>query len=263
MRSIDIKESQQILLDIAKCVDSICQKNNIPFYMLGGTMLGAIRHKGFIPWDDDMDFGVPYDKYYQLIELLEKELPSQYRCLTYENSETMLEFFVKIEDVTTLVKDVRLDIPLKQQPGLTIDIFPLVSCGEAAFETIVPKVRKLYLKKRRVFIGSTDHSKIKNVIKKILRLVVPYSSLSLNREMKKLTDKIAPGDYICNISSPHYWDRPLPKEYFEPIVKYPFENTEFSGITQYDKYLSELYNNYMQIPPKEKQEVHLDNVFKR
>ena len=80
MRPIDIEEAHHILLDIAKAFTKVCDENNIPYYMLGGTMLGAVRHKGFIPWDDDMDFGVPREYYDLLINVLEKELPSPYRC---------------------------------------------------------------------------------------------------------------------------------------------------------------------------------------
>ena len=63
MEKIGIKEIQQHLLGIAKEFDRICTKHNIPYFMLYGTMLGAVRHKGFIPWDDDMDFGVPIEYY--------------------------------------------------------------------------------------------------------------------------------------------------------------------------------------------------------
>ena len=85
MKLLEIKETQACLLNIAKEFDRICTKHNIPYYMIFGTMIGAIRHKGFIPWDDDMDFGVPIEYYKQLEAILEIELPYPYRCCNYKN----------------------------------------------------------------------------------------------------------------------------------------------------------------------------------
>lgn len=262
-KNVDIKECQSILLDMAIAVKKVCERHDIPFYMLGGTMLGAIRHKGFIPWDDDMDFGVPYEFYYDLMKLLEDELPERYRPMTYENSDNMFSFFMKVEDKETVVVDVRLDAPIEKQQGLTIDIFPLVSCQKEDFYTIVPKINKVYLLKRKIFIGSTDRKLYKKWTKRILRFIVPFTARDLNRKMKAMIDTILPGEWICNVSSPHFWNKPLPRSYFYPLKYYKFEDTEFLGITHYDEYLSRLYKNYMQLPSKEKQEVHLDNIYYR
>ena len=113
MRQItDISEVHQILLGIAKEFDRICRENDIPYYMLGGTMLGAVRHKGFIPWDDDMDFGVPRPYYDRLVSVLESELLHPYRCCTYRNNQGVFAPFVKIDDYRTLADDPRVRLPL-------------------------------------------------------------------------------------------------------------------------------------------------------
>ena len=96
MKQISLKESQSILLEMAKVVRDIASQHGIPLFMVGGTMLGAIRHKGFIPWDDDMDFGVTYDHYFELINLLKAELPERYRCLYYEDNSPVKSFFFKV-----------------------------------------------------------------------------------------------------------------------------------------------------------------------
>lgn len=262
-KNLDIKQCQSILIKMACEVRAICERHEIPLYMLGGTMLGAIRHKGFIPWDDDMDFGVPYERYYELMDYLDKELPSRFKAVTYENAKNMQAFFMKVEDKDTVVVDIRYDAPIDFQQGLTIDIFPLVRCKREDFEGVVHKIHNVYLLKRKIFIGSTDRKWYKLWVKRFLKFIVPFSSVDLNRKMKRLIDKMEPGDWICNISSPNFWNRPLPKEYFNPLKKYPFEDTYFFGITDYDSYLKELYKDYMKLPSKEKQIVHLDNVFYR
>ena len=83
IKELTFEELRHHLLEIAKAFDAVCRKNNIPYYMLGGTMLGAIRHKGFIPWDDDMDFGVPRKYFDTLIEIFERDLPSKYNAVQF------------------------------------------------------------------------------------------------------------------------------------------------------------------------------------
>ena len=75
LRRIDMDECHEHLLRIAECFDGICRRHGIPYFMLGGTMLGAVRHKGFIPWDDDMDFGIPRPYFNRFIETAREELP--------------------------------------------------------------------------------------------------------------------------------------------------------------------------------------------
>ena len=121
MNRISIEVVHQHVLGIAKEFDQICSENHIPYYMIGGTMLGAIRHRGFIPWDDDMDFGVPIEYYVLLEGVLSKELPYPYRCCTYKNHPGVLHNFMKIEDQSTCIDDKAMNLPVEQKLGLNID----------------------------------------------------------------------------------------------------------------------------------------------
>lgn len=263
MRKIDIKECHDRLLVIAEAINSICEKHSIPFFMLGGSMLGAVRHGGFIPWDDDMDFGVPYQYYYQLMDALEKELPDTLRCVTYENHDAVQSFFMKVEDRNTVAMDIKVPLPLDKQLGINVDIFPLVSCDKSTFENESLKVRSIFLKIQKIFIGSTKRQWYKAFAKKILRMMSPHDCKYYNRQIKSIIDGIEPGDYYCNVVSPQFWNRPLPKALVESVKQYKFESTRFWGFADYDQYLSLLYKDYMKLPPKEKQQVHLDYVFER
>ena len=104
MRQITLRECQLEILSIAKIFHEICVKNGIPYYIIGGTQLGAVRHKGFIPWDDDIDFAVPRKYYDNLEPILEKELDPVYRVLTYKNVSNPFDF-MKVENTKTLFID--------------------------------------------------------------------------------------------------------------------------------------------------------------
>ena len=110
MRQITLRECQLEILNIGKIFHEICVKNGIPYYIIGGTQLGAVRHKGFIPWDDDVDFGVPRKYYDNLVPVLEKELDPIYRVLTYKNVSEPFDF-MKVENTTTLFIDPAYKLP--------------------------------------------------------------------------------------------------------------------------------------------------------
>ena len=262
MKQLDLNTVQHRLLNIAFIVDELCTKHGIPFYMIAGTMLGAVRHKGFIPWDDDMDFAVPYQYYAELISILKKELPDEFRCLTYDNSETYKIPWIKVEDVKTKVIDNSLYIDEDKMPGLTIDIFPLVSCRKDECNDIVQKIQRWIRVKRYVYAKSHDtNSRIKNLAKGIVSVVFPISPISICSRVMQLTDSIPSGDHYIIPMDPNYSNRYFPRQWFEPLTKYKFENYYFLGVENYDNYLRKLYNNYMKLPPLEKQRIHCDNVF--
>ena len=117
-----IRDIQLAKLALLKELDYVCKQNGLKYWIDFGTLLGAIRHKGFIPWDDDMDFAVPYQQYAELISVLNKELPPNLRCLTYDSSETYKIPWIKVEDVGTKVIDNSSYLEEDKMPGLIIDI---------------------------------------------------------------------------------------------------------------------------------------------
>ena len=262
MKHIDVKQAQKRLLSIAVTVDAICKQHGIPLYMISGTMLGAVRHKGFIPWDDDMDFAVPYEQYHDLIRILREELPDNLRCLTYDTSETYKVPWIKVEDTDTIMMDPCLNVPQDKMPGLTIDVFPLVDCEIQDCRKTVKKIQRLLSILRIAYSKSNDKdNKWKNLVKSFLRHVTPVSVDDINDRILKLMGTIAFGDYYTIPVDPNYFNRFFPKCWFSPLKKYQFEDCELTGVAEYDSYLTEIYHNYMTLPPEEKRRVHCDNVF--
>lgn len=260
MEELSLEEIHEVLLNIAKEFDGICTKHNIPYYMLGGTMLGAIRHKGFIPWDDDMDFGVPFAYYKQLEELLEKELPKRYRCSTYLNSKSVMVPFMKIEDTTTILDDKQINLPLAEKIGVNIDVFPLYPCNK---EDEKIKTARFYTKLAGKILTNSRTSYIKNLLKIPLQLLCPFKKTwFLNRSLHA-ANQIKPGDFISNIYGRWEDKETCPFMWFENVSRYNFEDVMFMGPSNYDAYLTQMYNDYMQLPPKDKQFRHSENAYKR
>lgn len=263
MQKIGIVEVHQHVLGIAKEFDKICTEHHIPYYMLGGTMLGAIRHKGFIPWDDDMDFGVPIE-YYKLLEsALVKELPYPYRCCTYRNHPAVLHNFIKIEDQSTYIDDKAIDLPVEQKLGLNIDIFPLNICslGGMAERNVIQK--KEFLGKAYMKSVSHPDSIFRASAKWVMRLISGKDPRKLQDTIERKLFAINSGEYQGNLLGRWREKEIVPIDWYGEGVRYSFEDTTFQGIKEYDKYLSHMYGDYMTLPPQKEQVAHVEDVYLR
>lgn len=249
-----------ILLEIAKKFHSICVNNKIPYYMLGGTMLGAIRHKGFIPWDDDMDFGVPRPYYNKLLEILEKDLKYPYRCCTYKNNQGVFAAFIKIDDCRTVVNDPRVRLPINQQIGINIDVFPLDYCQKD--DRILKKIHRMLFIYQTIYVGNSFGSVWKNTIKTILSSICPISRIKMLDLIHQELSKMNHGEILTNVFGVWKERECVPFEWYGEGVMYPFANTKFYGLKEFDKYLSQLYGDY-HTPPKGDKHIHFNNIYWR
>lgn len=263
MKQLNIIDIHSRVLEIAKEFDRICTKHDIPYYMLGGTMLGAIRHKGFIPWDDDMDFGVPIEYFIKLENLLNRELPPSYRCCTYKDHPGVLHNYMKIEDRSTCIDDKAIDLPIEQKLGLNIDIFPLVKCQLDDTELKKLKRKKELLGKAYLHSVSHPNSKLRAMVKTILRILTGGSPSKLQRDIERILQEIKEGDYRGNLLGRWGVKEIIPIVWYGNGERYPFEDTSFVGIKEYDQYLKRLYGDYMSLPPVGQQVAHVENAYLR
>jgi lipopolysaccharide cholinephosphotransferase len=263
MKPLTIDEVHEVLLGIAKEFHRICEENSIPYYMLGGTMLGAIRHKGFIPWDDDMDFGVER-KYFSRLEELFNNLPtSPFRLRTLYNSKTIINDPSKLEDTRTLIiEPERANI--NEELGINVDIFPLdITNGNKSFFSKNNFVHIVGL----INTYRYGNLKVLNLWRKAFAICFkiifsPFNKFTLlNFARKKLIPN--KGGYISNLYG--FWGvrETIPREIMGKPVKYKFEDTFFYGVEKYDEYLRLLYNDYMVIPSKNSLHIHQDKAFRK
>ena len=209
--------------------------------------------------DDDMDFGVPNEHYNKLIDILEKELPERYKCYTYENCESVKSPFAKISDTTTRINDPRIKLPLEKQIGLNIDIFPLYYC--APNDKKIKDIHKVGKLAQVLFIEPPTKNYIKSLIKKTLRILCPVSKRYLINKRLSLASGLKKGNCLANIFGRWKEKEIIPIEWYGENARFQFEDTTLCGIKEYDKYLSSLYNHYMELPPEENRFCHTQEIY--
>lgn len=254
-----LKDIHQILLHIAIAFVEVCERHKIPYFMIGGTMLGSIRHKGFIPWDDDMDFGVYSDDYDKLKMYLKRDLKAPYRCISFENCEYVKYPFFKVEDSSTCVLDKTVDLPIEEMPGLNIDIFPIFPCKRKSLKNI--RVFGMIKLVSFLYLESSENSKLKKSIRSLLRTI--FYGLTKDKLLKRILGLAhsMTGDDKGNLFGRWKGKEIFPKNVYDALESYPFETTFFYGIKNFDFYLRQMYGDYMQLPQENMRKAHIQNVF--
>ena len=165
-RNGSMTELQEKILEIMKAFDSVCREHHLRYYMLGGTMLGAVRHKGFIPWDDDADFGLPRKEYEQLLRLPEEAFPEGYKLRHFSKEAGVPYAFIRLEDERTTCVETRRS-GTGYVGGVYIDIFPLD--GDA---NVLPlriwKELRVKFKKKLLYAHIAEKGAVKNPIKRFV-----------------------------------------------------------------------------------------------
>lgn len=247
MKELTIAEVKDIQVEILQSVADFCDQNNITYFLAAGTMLGAIRHKGFIPWDDDIDIIIPRPDYERLLKTFKADhLDIGYPTL----SSDYFYPYIKISDNrTTLKEDFTLDMGL----GVNIDVFPLDGFPqeEKQIDEHLAKLRS-YRKPIlfKVFKISERLVSYKKLILNTLRFLTP-----INYYLKKVikTAKLYAFETSENagIAVWGYGKREVcPQTVFTDSVEVEFENRKFKAPIGYEKYLTNVYGDYMQLPPK-------------
>lgn len=257
MEKLNIAEIKQCELFLLIKFAEFCDNNNLCYTLAGGTLLGAIRHKGFIPWDDDIDVMMPRPDYIRLEKLLEKNGELDYVGIAHgENNYP----FIKIID-----KKVRVEMPYTSSPDsdyLWMDVFPIDGLPSDDRENRRCFSHALFLRKWLGF-SSAKIGKGTTIAKSIFK--IPFILLARpigSQRFAKLVDKYCQKydfdqcDYVGGICWGYGPQERMPKKEWLKREEVEFEGHKFWAPGCWDLYLHNLYGDYMQLPPEEKRVNH-------
>lgn len=268
MRKVKKEEIQPLLLNMLKTLKDFFDRNNLTFYLAGGTLLGAIRHQGFIPWDDDIDVVIKKDVYKKLTELA-KENPfideSKRYCFLLPATGTNIQPIFQLIDTKTIVYEKNVD--KQYAKGLCIDIFCLSYWpdNQKQAERIMKQQKRLLKMLQLSICGNLQDRMYKFIypfalpVKKMM-LAAGMNSIYWSKKLLQLGN-YPPSHYIGNLCWASSIKDRYPKEYYDKTAKVLFEGMEFDAPGEFASVLTQFYGNYMQLPPEEKRVGHTFSAY--
>lgn len=267
MRKIETEELKKIEQEILDNFVKVCNENGLTYFISGGSLIGALRHKGFIPWDDDIDVIMPRKDYEKLFEIL--PLGGRYEIRDIRNTQNYPFPFANFNDTRTFKKELKLRKKYGKCLCVNIDVFPIdnvpesqeeierlyrsigrmgtkLQCvtykfgkGQGPFKTIRKNLGILYYR----ILELLGISSVEKVVKEFIEVGTQYNDTESTK---------------CGVTLiAHYGSKEVNvKADYLPAVKVTFESKEYYAPKCYDTYLTNLYGNYMSMPPKEFQKTH-------
>ncbi len=270
---LSIKETQMVSLEILHTIAEICEKKGFRYALIYGTLIGAVRHHDYIPWDDDVDIMMPRPDYDKLLDYLRVHI-SEYPNLKMFNREECREYPYMI----TRISDDRYEIVMRNEKpfgmGVFIDIYPYDGLGQTKEEAVKYGLRGdrmsslCYQATREHFAIETTTS----LIRKIIKFPVYVFSKMIGKEyFQNKLEKLArvkdydSSEYIGCVIWLSWGEKDIfPRKWFDETIKMPFGKYEFRVPKEYDKVLRHEYGDYMQLPPeKDRIGHHYFKVYKK
>ncbi|MGM0123412.1 lipopolysaccharide cholinephosphotransferase [Enterococcus sp. AZ194] len=269
-----LRKVQLAELAIIDEIVRICNENGITYYISGGTYLGAVRHNGFIPWDDDADIAMPRKQFDRFLEIAQKELQANFELKDYRFDLGYPYYVPKVVDNSVLLLD-RSTVDEKIIPAW-VDIFPLDGLPSNAIRAYFHK--KILLFKRYMYNMSSFNQIVKvnkknrPLLEKIFVWIGKNTNLFNKLNSKKIMDSITrslkrfpedKSDTYMNFMGSYKFKSILNKKnIYGDGADYSFEGRYFNGPKNYHEYLTQIYGDYMQIPDESEQNKHETLVIK-
>ncbi|MGV3028766.1 LicD family protein [Streptococcus hyovaginalis] len=264
MKKMTNEEIRKVQLDMMDYLDDFARKNNIEYSLGGGSLLGAIRHKGFIPWDDDIDIMLKRNDYEKLIDALSKEDNSDYKLLHHSTEKNLLPF-AKLYSTKTIMQS-KTD-RMHPWTGLFIDIFPMDQLPESS-EQRTAFFKEVHSSTENLLSTSfPEYASGSNAVFAFARLFLRFPRfVKYHGQTKKMaveTDKVmqryngSDSPYIGFADSRYRLKECFPKELFDEFEDIAFEHLMTRKIKNHHAYLKQLYGaSYMELPPENKRQNH-------
>lgn len=254
-----VKEIQKKILEIFKIIACICEQNGLRYFAIGGTCLGAVRHQGFIPWDDDLDIAMPIDDFMKFKSIAKVQLPSHLKIMDGENALHYNQIFIKVHDInTTFIEESLINYP-DSYYGIYVDIMPLAGIPEVGMErNRFFKTRLLYevlngMRRRPFKEQRSSTRKLIWLLHSPTRFFLPFDYYS-----KKLFKLLSKYDFDTSTDTGYVWSHNIknlifPTNLFNDFVYMDFEDMKIRCPKGWDEYLSLQFGAYMKLPSAEEQ----------
>ncbi len=250
--NLTLVELQELETKILEEIIAICTRTHLDYYLVYGSALGAVRHKGPSPWDPDVDIAIPYPQLQEFIRTMRAELPEQYYLNFYDDDPYYPELFP------------RIGIKGYSTKKLHIDVFVLVGTPSN------PKAQRKFKNRLKfcafvykygnfnpVHFGEFTTLKQKLFVPIVRTLLAPFTNAVIKRNYTYLCDKypFEEADFIANAQFGYSMKEFIPKSYYQEGIEMPYEHLIVNLPKQYDKYLKHIYNDYMQIPSEKDRQI--------
>lgn len=264
MKRLEIEDIKKLSFEVLCAVRDVCEKNKISYSLTGGTLLGAVRHKGFIPWDDDIDIMMPRPDYDRFIQIV-KNGDYEFNLMSAEICGDVYGYpFAKACHKDTIIKENETQSE-GIELGVYVDIFPVDGMGKKYKTAKLRCMMFQFLHGLKITSNWTSYHKSKlrkwyyepfryvcYLISKILSRKVIDTMLDRFVRKKKFAESHYAGRMVGDFGSKEIMKKTL----FESKIKVEFEGEMFDAVADYDTFLTGLYGDYMKLPPVEKQVTH-------
>lgn len=247
-KKITVRQFQMVLLSMLKDFDKVCKKNHLDYILFSGTVLGAVRHQGFIPWDDDLDVAIHRDQYQKLLTALQKDLPDKYVVQCFETDERYLAPFpamkIRLKDTYLEERNILLKNKCTTSTGIFIDVFVLNSVSENKKEDLKWRRTNLCLSWLITGLENLDINP-RLLKKKFIQNAKDYGKQ--NKNSRLIGDEIT---WVYNLPKKPYIYR---YDDIYPTILLPFEDGKFPVPHHPEAFLEAHYgSNYMELPSENK-----------
>ncbi len=254
-------EVQEIIWQIMKEILPVIEKYNLKYFILGGTLLGAVRHGGFIPWDDDIDIGMARKDYDRFLEIVSRELPPYLKLRTYWDESDHHYYFSRVVDTRHELK--RTGSTVERRENVWVDIFPLDGMPNNALVRRIHMLRLLYAR-ARFHMATFNRVNLKRpnrpLSERIIIKIVMLTGMGTHSDAKQWLDKIdallrkysvEQSNWVANFMGQYKFKEMFPKDWYGEGTLYDFEDCQLMGPNNYDAVLTRQYGDYM-TPPQNK-----------
>lgn len=256
MENVELTEIHKIELEMLKAVTTLCDRYSLRYSIYCGTLLGAVRHKGFIPWDDDIDLAMPLEDYRRFLQHVD-ELPEDFICVHRDKTRECSFLWIKIMAAgTTFMNKNAIEVDVPQ--GIFLDIYPMIGTPDSTFGKKIQQ-GMLFMAARlqraayyRVLHLPGYARKMIAHMPEILRFAVIDFLLYFSLINPESSENIGTIDAVS-------FSGKFKRKDWQEMTKLLFEDAYYTAPVQYDKILRRMYGDYMKLPPEEKRIGHFED----